>query len=67
MYIIAYGSLPDGHTFVGPFTNCDAAVEYAEADGRGLQEWNVIKVVSPKSYARAAQHCQRRAEPCCHG
>ena len=48
MWIIAYGSLTDGHIFVGPFKTFDHARDYAEEDHQA--EWNVIELAHPADF-----------------
>lgn len=44
-YLIAYGNLYDGFTFVGPFDSYDAAIRYAEHDAN--IDWVVCTLYSP--------------------
>jgi len=44
MYMVAYGNVVDGMSFVGPFLNHEDAVLHC--DGNDSQ-WNIIELVSP--------------------
>ena len=44
-FMVAYGTLADGYTFVGPFDSSEEAVDYAE--GNGLIGWDIIPLYAP--------------------
>jgi hypothetical protein len=44
MFMICYGNVVDGLTFVGPFMDHDSAVAYCEGDD---SQWNIIPLSSP--------------------
>jgi hypothetical protein len=44
-WMIGYGNLADGHTFVGPFATRDAAIDYAAADMTA--PWYVYELFAP--------------------
>jgi len=43
-YLIVYGNLVDGFTFVGPFESIEAASSYAERD---QGQWSIVPVYAP--------------------
>ena len=46
-YVIVYGNVVDGFTFVGPFDDRDEAVRYAEADGTPGRDWCIAELAAP--------------------
>lgn len=45
-YILAYGNIADGLTFLGPYTDAGEAMAYAEAFLDG-ENWDVIELHAP--------------------
>ena len=43
-YLIVYGDILDGFTFVGPFETFEAAANYAE---RNQGQWTVVSLQAP--------------------
>ncbi len=44
-FIIIYGNVVDGLKFIGPFSDHESALEYAENDL--LEEFNIAKLQNP--------------------
>jgi hypothetical protein len=44
-WMIGYGNLADGHTFVGPFATRDEAIDYAAADMTA--PWYIYELFAP--------------------
>lgn len=47
MFIIAYGDLHDGFTFVGPFPNMQEATAYIESEDDKSLQWSIQPLWMP--------------------
>lgn len=45
-WMIVYGSLGSGYTFMGPFPSHDAALDYATGDD---EQWEIVKLEPPET------------------
>lgn len=60
-FILVYGNVADGLTFLGPYSDAEAAMAYAEAFLNG-ENWDVIKLNTPPTLEEFDEFDERETE-----